>query len=954
MSKALVFVELDIDYCALRYGESNDAGACPAVLGVDSEAKCFNTKGTCPVRESYLGQSVTLRFAAGTGYLAESGIDAIAAIEDISFTPGTISLGEDLGTRSSLRVTLSDFPWSDTGPGFDKYLADRNYDPFRQGTFWGKFRARHPSLRGRPIRVIRGSLGETIEDMETRHYVVESVDGPGADGRYAIIAKDALKLLDRDRAQAPRISTGFLAADIAAGAATVTLSPAGIGDLEYPAEGYVAIGGKEICHFYRDTTAGADANTLLLLHFNGADAATSFPDSSGNSRNGSAVGNAQIDTAQSRFSGAALLLDGAGDYVTIADNNVWTFAGNFTVDCWVRFGDLASIRPIFSHQTNADNQYRLYAATGGALVFEVLSSGSPLITLTSAAGLVGIGGFYHVAVVRNGNDWAIYLDGEPVAAASGAVTIPNYTSTFRIGADGGAVNVMQGWIDEFRVSGVARWTAAFEVPAAPYGTSPDILTLTRAQFNTEAAAHKATDRVQLCIRYVSQDVADVIRDLMVNYAAVPAEYINIGAWKNETQFFLRTLYSALIAEPTAVETLVKELVRQAALAIWWDDINSRIRLRVLRQIATDVALFDESVIVEKSLSITDQPEKRLSQVWVYFGQVNPLKTVDDKDNYRSCAAVVNLELEDDYGSPAVDKIYSRWIPEGGRPAALRIGGILIGRYSRPPRKFRLNAFRHGPVLPAAGVGCKISSWPLQDAFGQRIEVPAQVVRIDPRSDFLVTELEEFDFTFVDDGGDPTIIFDVDTYNVNARAVFDLFYPTPEEGDDVYVIVEAGVTIGSTSILTPAMIVGDWPEGVNVHLIVRGRVQGKGGNGGTATLAGQPGGPAIYTRSPILIDNNSGEIWGGGGGGGGLVAVIIPIFGGGGSGFDPGTGASPGTRESGGAGGGSGAGAGGDPGEPGQNASGPGASAGGTAGAAIDGDSFVTYTNAGDIRGPQIN
>src|SRR5690606_28455121 len=119
--KSLVFVELDIDYCSLSYG----VGACPAVLGVDSATKCYNTKGTCPVRESYDSESVTMRFAEGTAYLAESGIDAIACIESIAFTPGTISLGEDLGTRSSLRVTMSDFPWSDTGPGFDKYLADR-------------------------------------------------------------------------------------------------------------------------------------------------------------------------------------------------------------------------------------------------------------------------------------------------------------------------------------------------------------------------------------------------------------------------------------------------------------------------------------------------------------------------------------------------------------------------------------------------------------------------------------------------------------------------------------------------------------------------------------------------------------------------------------------------------------------------------------------------------------
>lgn len=978
--KSLVFVELDIDYCSLSYG----VGACPAVLGVDSATKCYNTKGTCPVRESYDSESVTLRFAEGTAYLAESGIDAIACIESIAFTPGTISLGEDLGTRSSLRVTMSDFPWSDTGPGFDKYLADRTYDPYSQGTFWGKFRARHPSLRGRPIRVIRGELGQSLDEMETRHYVVESFDGPGRDGSFTIIAKDVLKLLDGDRAQAPKMNSGFLFTDINSSATSATLAPSGIGNADnYPGDFYAAIGGKEIVHVYRDQYAGLDGNTQVALHFDGSDASTTITDSSGNSRNGTCVGNAQLDTAEKRFSTASLLLDGTGDYVTLADNNAWTFAGDFTVDCHFKASAIPSIAPIFAHQTDANNQYRLHVTSAGALVFSVISASTPLITLTSANGLVETGSWYHVAVVREDDDWTIYLDGEAVATGSGAVSIPNFTSTFRIGSDGGAVNFFNGWIDEFRVSSVARWTDDFEAPSAPYNTSADLITLTRAQKNTEAVSHKATDRVQTCVSYVSQDISVILRDLMVNYASVPSSYIPLSEWQTETTTFLRTLYTADIAEPTAVDTLAKELIRQGALAIWWDDIAQKIRLKVLRQIDTSVAVFDESVITKDSLSIADQPTKRLSQVWTYFGQVNPLKKVDETENYRSCAVVANLEREDDYGSPAIEKIYSRWIPEGGRAIALRIGEILIGRFGRPPRKFKLNAFRQGPVIPVAGVGCKISSWPLQDSAGSQILVPAQVTRLNAKSDYFETELEEFDFSFVDDGA-PTVIFDLDQYNVNARTIFDFFYQEPESGDDVYFIVESGVKIGSKSTSLPAFDMGSWPAGVNIHLQVRenGRIQGKGGAGGVYAQSsgpgnpGLPGGTALKTTVPIIIENDvNGRIWAGAGGGGGsgLITFGASGFGngGGGAGFDGGEGgksgqtafdAPSGTPDAGGADGPGtlDGGAGGDPGQPGnagQSGTNFGATAGGAggaAGAAIDGDSLVTYTEAGDIRGGLIN
>jgi hypothetical protein len=58
---------------------------------------------------------------------------------------------------------------------------------------------------------------------------------------------------------------------------------------------------------------------LLLLHFNGANGSATFTNSSSNARTVTPSGNAQISTAQSVFGGSSLLLDGSGDYLTIAD-----------------------------------------------------------------------------------------------------------------------------------------------------------------------------------------------------------------------------------------------------------------------------------------------------------------------------------------------------------------------------------------------------------------------------------------------------------------------------------------------------------------------------------------------------------------------------------------------------------------------------------------------------------
>src|SRR5690606_41676289 len=56
---------------------------------------------------------------------------------------------------------------------------------------------------------------------------------------------------------------------------------------------------------------------------------------------------------------------------------------------------------------------------------------------------------------------------------------------------------------------------------------------------------------------LSQDISVILRDLMVNYASVPSSYIPLSEWQTETTTFLRTLYTADIAEPTAVDTLAR-------------------------------------------------------------------------------------------------------------------------------------------------------------------------------------------------------------------------------------------------------------------------------------------------------------------------------------------------------------------------------------------------------------
>ena len=81
----------------------------------------------------------------------------------------------------------------------------------------------------------------------------------------------------------------------------------------------------------------------LLLPLNGSNSATSTSDSSDEGNSITFNGNAQISTAQSKFGGSSLLLDGAGDYLQVANQDYFDFASNdFTIECWFYFDSSSS------------------------------------------------------------------------------------------------------------------------------------------------------------------------------------------------------------------------------------------------------------------------------------------------------------------------------------------------------------------------------------------------------------------------------------------------------------------------------------------------------------------------------------------------------------------------------------------------------------------------------------
>ena len=173
-------------------------------------------------------------------------------------------------------------------------------------------------------------------------------------------------------------------------------------------------------------------------------------------------GDAQLDTAQKKFGTASLLLDGTGDYLSVASSSEFAFGtGAFTYDVHVRpaTGAITGTSYILDQRSgsNTDTAAALYLENG-QVRFSV--GGSDVVT----SGLLNLSAntWHHIAVVRSstGTDGIkLYINGVERGSAANATTYA--AKPINIGADWNGTNTFEGHIDELRVSNTNRYTAAF-------------------------------------------------------------------------------------------------------------------------------------------------------------------------------------------------------------------------------------------------------------------------------------------------------------------------------------------------------------------------------------------------------------------------------------------------------------------------------------------------------------
>lgn len=260
-------IEIDQDKCSLTYG----VGSCTATGS--GNAKCYNSYATCQVQEAYtLGNPLTLRFIKPHSDINFDDY-VIPSLQSVSTNPTRINVGgrtgrdKPLGKRAQVSVSIKDHPHSDNL--VDPYLDVRSFNPLDNGTFWSKWLARNPYYNGRALRVLNGYYGQTLNEMETKHYVIDSISLPDSRGNITIKAVDVLRLADNDKAQAPLLSNGKLLADLNATDTTFTVTGGDISEYNQNSTQAVRIGDEIIR--YTSLTVNGSGDLVFSGATRGAD-----------------------------------------------------------------------------------------------------------------------------------------------------------------------------------------------------------------------------------------------------------------------------------------------------------------------------------------------------------------------------------------------------------------------------------------------------------------------------------------------------------------------------------------------------------------------------------------------------------------------------------------------------------------------------------------------------------
>lgn len=213
-----------------------------------------------------------------------------------------------------------------------------------------------------------------------------------------------------------------------------------------------------------------DIYTWLLLHMDGTDESVLFQDVDSPLMLSDPLNKTDIR----KFGQSSTYFDGVDDGVFLCPSNDWDLENqDFTIDGWFNFEvNNKGYQILMTNSIRGIDcsGWKLYLESDNTLHFIATTNGGGWNVILASGLVPAINTWMHIAVVRNGNIFTLYVDGIPKATQTYTDTIQIVNSNLGIGADTyNLVRCFKGYMDELHINkGAAKWTSSFTPPTEPY------------------------------------------------------------------------------------------------------------------------------------------------------------------------------------------------------------------------------------------------------------------------------------------------------------------------------------------------------------------------------------------------------------------------------------------------------------------------------------------------------
>jgi hypothetical protein len=148
-------------------------------------------------------------------------------------------------------------------------------------------------------------------------------------------------------------------------------------------------------------------------------------------------------------------------------------SGPWTIECWLYPITVGGYNTLLTGFDSAGNRYFVVQYDGNT--GNQLNAGLPGPGTINNVGTTPVGTWSHFALVFTGSQYIMFANGSNVGSLNtSTLTSPQMWTYFYLGSPSEKWN---GYIDEFRISNIARYTSSFTVPSSPFTKDSNTLVL---------------------------------------------------------------------------------------------------------------------------------------------------------------------------------------------------------------------------------------------------------------------------------------------------------------------------------------------------------------------------------------------------------------------------------------------------------------------------------------------